>query len=170
MFLSQTLNRSETVINEPWAEIRSIRFGLVLYTCTDTYNRGRLPRQSGNVTRSRMCGGCPLFIWEESLESGLWSKMSCSGDGIYIWFCPEYGVVNMNRLSKGPPAQTKIGHHSDQSVSVIWSVLRSEHTNNHSHEILDHHNQSAKLAMSRCQNAIISVDILCRTPYSVVLK
>lgn len=77
---------------------------------------------------------------------------------------------NMNRLSKGPPAQTKIGHHSDQSVSVIWSVLRSEHTNNHSHEILDHHNQSAKLAMSRCQNAIISVDILCRTPYSVVLK
>lgn len=93
MFLSQTLNRSETVINEPWAEIRSIRFGLVLYTCTDTYNRGRLPRQSGNVTRSRMCGGCPLFIWEESLESGLWSKMSCSGDGIYIWFCPEYGVI-----------------------------------------------------------------------------
>lgn len=97
MFLSQTLNRPETVINEPWAEIRSIRFGLVwfyiLVRSTDTYNRGRLPRQSGNVTRSRMCGGCPLFTWEESLESGLWSKMSRSGDGIYIWFCPEYGVI-----------------------------------------------------------------------------
>lgn len=70
MFLTQTLNSPETVINEPWAEIRSIRFESVwfciLVWCTDTFNRGRLPRQSGNVTRSRMCGRCPQFTWEES--------------------------------------------------------------------------------------------------------
>jgi len=68
------------------------------FICTQTvfpytYNRGRLPRQSGSVTRSRMCGGCPLFTRKESLESGLWSKMSRSGDGVYIWFWREYGVI-----------------------------------------------------------------------------
>lgn len=63
-----------------------------------------------------------LSLLGKSLESGLWSKMSRSGDVVYIWFYPKNGVTNMNRLSKGPPAQTKIGHHSDQSVCVIWPV------------------------------------------------